>query len=134
MEECEGGWLVACGAPSHTIEFVGGGDVGSGGDSGEGQDSLGERGSGYGGFQYPTALTLVPGLGLVVRESGNDSDGRLLFFTTLDIIAMASMSAARVGWMVAVSRGALHRRGVTSNPTRVGSKGKQRRRVQEAPK
>jgi hypothetical protein len=30
VEECEGGWLVAC-RDSHTIEFVGGGDVGGGG-------------------------------------------------------------------------------------------------------
>ena len=99
---------------------------------GEGQASLGKRGSGDGEFNCPSALTLVPGLGVVVRELGND--GRVQFFATPDAIAMASMSATRVGWMVAVSRGALHRRGVTSNPTRVGSKGKQRRRVQDAPK
>jgi hypothetical protein len=127
VEECEGGWLVVC-FGSDTIEFVSG-DVHGGG---EGRASLGKEGTGDCDFSCPSALTLVPGLGLVVRELGND--GRVQFFATPDAIAMASMSATRVGWMVAVSRGALHRRGVTSNPTRVGSKCKQRRRVQEATK
>jgi hypothetical protein len=130
VEECEGGWLVVCfGFDTTGIEFVSG-DVRGGG--GVGGARLGEEGSGDGEFKLPSALALVPGLGLVVRELGND--GRVQFFATPDAIAMASMSATRVGWMVAVSRGALHRRGVTSNPTRVGSKGKQRRRVQEATK
>ncbi len=62
VEECEGGWLVACWG-SHTIEFVGG-DVG--GD--EGRARLGKWGSGDGEFNWPSALALVPGLGLVVRE------------------------------------------------------------------
>jgi hypothetical protein len=56
VEECEGGWLVACCDPSHTIEFVGGG---------VGRASLGEAGK---QFSWPSALALVPGLGLVVRE------------------------------------------------------------------
>ncbi len=62
VEECEGGWLVAC-SGSRTIEFVGGGGVG--------RARLGKWGSGDGEFSYPTALALVPGLGLVVREAGN---------------------------------------------------------------
>jgi hypothetical protein len=101
VEECEGGWLVAC-FDSHTIEFVDG-DVGG---DGVGRARLGEFGRGDGEFFGPTALALVPGLGLVVRETGNS---RLQFFATPDAIAMASMSAARVGWMVAVARGAAHR-------------------------
>jgi hypothetical protein len=74
VEECEGGWLVACDAPSHTIEFVGG-DVGGGG---VGRARLGKKGSGDGEFCFPSALALVPGLGLVVREMGNE--GRFQVF------------------------------------------------------
>jgi hypothetical protein len=63
VEECEGGWLVAR-YSSHTIEFVGG-DVGGGG---VGRARLGKVGRGDGEFFDPSALALVPGLGLVVRE------------------------------------------------------------------
>jgi hypothetical protein len=66
VEECEGGWLVAC-FDSQTIEFVGG-DVDGGG---VGRASLGKGGSGDGQFWSPSALALVPGLGLVVREITN---------------------------------------------------------------
>jgi hypothetical protein len=66
VEECEGGWLVAC-YGSHTIEFVGGG-VGGGG---VGRARLGKYGRGDGEFYNPSALALVPGLGLVVREYTN---------------------------------------------------------------
>jgi hypothetical protein len=73
VEECEGGWLVAC-YGSDTIEFVGG-DVGGGG---VGRARLGKGGSGDGEFWFPSALALVPGLGLVVREIFNE--GRLQVF------------------------------------------------------
>jgi hypothetical protein len=66
VEECEGGWLVAS-YDSHTIEFVGG-DVDGGG---VGRARLGMVGSGDGEFINPSALALVPGLGLVVREVSN---------------------------------------------------------------
>jgi hypothetical protein len=66
VEECEGGWLVAC-SNFNTIEFVSG-DVGGGG---VGRARLGKFGSGDGEFSCPSALALVPGLGLVVRESMN---------------------------------------------------------------
>ena len=102
VEECEGGWLVACWA-SHTIEFVGG-DV-DGGDVG--RASLREFGSGDGELEAPSALALVPGLGLVVQDSAEG--GRLQIFATPDTIAMASMSAARVGWMVGVARAIVRR-------------------------
>ncbi len=104
MEECEGGWwLVAC-HTSHTVEFVGAsGDMDRGG-----RASLGKRGRGDGEFSFPSALAMVPGLGLVARESG--SYGRVQFFTTPNTIAMASMSPCRVAWMVAVSRDLLCRR------------------------
>ncbi len=72
VEEVEGGWLVACGHPSHSVEFV---CDGVGGRRG-GRPSLGKagggEGSGDGEFHAPTALAVVPGLGLVVREYGND--------------------------------------------------------------
>ena len=99
VEECEGGWLVVC-RFSCSVEFVGG--------DGAGQATLGERGSGDGEFYGPTALALVPGLGLVVREFGND--GRLQVFATPDAIAMAAMSGVRVAWMVAAARGVARRR------------------------
>jgi hypothetical protein len=77
VEEVEGGWLVACDC-SHSVVFVGDGD---GGDCG-GRLSLGKagggEGSGDGEFDSPTALAVVPGLGLVVREDGNG--GRLRVF------------------------------------------------------
>jgi hypothetical protein len=118
VEECEGGWLVAC-ALAHTIEFVDGGADGGG-------VSLGKGGCGDGEFSWPSALALVPGLGLVVREQGNR--GRLQFFATPDAIAMASMSAARVGWMMAVARGAAHRGLIAArHRQQAGPTGKRRR-------
>jgi hypothetical protein len=59
VEECEGGWLVAC-FDSDTIAFVGG--------SGVSGARLGKFGCGDGEFMLPSALGLVPDLGLVVRE------------------------------------------------------------------
>jgi hypothetical protein len=112
VEECEGGWLVAC-IQSDTIQFVGGG--GGGGGGGAGRFTLGKRGWGWGEgpLNGPSALALVPGLGLVVREQ--NSGGRFQVFASPDAIAMASMSVARrVAWMVAVARGRLFRAGSTS--------------------
>jgi hypothetical protein len=91
VEECEGGWLVAC-HYSHTIEFASG-VVGGG----VARASLGKGGRGE--FFVPSALALVPGLGLVVRDCT-----RLQFFATPDAIAQASMSACRVAWLGAVAR------------------------------
>jgi hypothetical protein len=106
VEEVEGGWLVACWT-SHTVEFVCDGASGGGG----GRPSLGKAGggcgSGVGEFDYPTALAVVPGLGLVVRERGND--GRLQVFATPDALAMAAMSPCRVAWMTVVARAVLRR-------------------------
>jgi hypothetical protein len=68
VEESEGGWLVAC-IGSDIIQFVGGG---------VGRARLGSKGSGDGEFSCPSALALVPGLGLMVREYGNH--GRLQVF------------------------------------------------------
>jgi hypothetical protein len=127
VEECEGGWLVACGYPSHSIQFVsgsgdGGGDVGG--------VRLGKVGCGDGEFCWPSALALVPGQGLVVRDEA--SGGRLQFFATPDTIAMASvMSAWRVAWMVAVARGATHRAFIAArHRQQAGPTGKRRRQGQ----
>jgi hypothetical protein len=105
VEECEGGWLVAC-WDSDTVTHVDGclGDVGA---------PVGGRGSGAGEFKGPSALALVPGLGLLVREQGNR--GRLQVFATRDAIAMASMSACRVAWLACTARAALHRHGGRSS-------------------
>ncbi len=102
VEECEGGWFSACDG-SHTIDFVRHGDGG-----GVVRARLGKWGSGDRVFDGPCVLSLVPGLGMVVRELGNG--GRLLVFASPDVVAMASMSAARVAWMVGVARGVCHRR------------------------
>jgi hypothetical protein len=50
----------------------------------------------------PSALALVPGLGLVVRD--NFAGGRVQVYATPAVIAMATMSLVRVGWMGAVAR------------------------------
>ena len=60
MEECEGGWLVTC-IGSDTIEFVGG----------VSRTSLGKWGCENGDLWSPTSVALVPGLGLVLRDSVN---------------------------------------------------------------
>jgi hypothetical protein len=106
VEEVEDGWLVAC-SGSHTVEFVGGGAGGGRPSLGKagGGDSTGE-GRGGGEFVSPTALAVVPGLGLVVRDRG--IRGRLQVFATPDAIAMASMSTSRVAWMGAVARAVSH--------------------------
>ena len=106
VEECEGGWLVAC-TNSYTVDYVS--DSASGDGGGVGRPRLGNRGAGDGEFDCPSALALVPGLGpgLAVRETGND--GRLQFFASCDSIAMANMSPYRVAWMTGVARCAVAR-------------------------
>ncbi len=105
VEEVEGGWLVACG-DSHTVEFAGDGARGVGG----ARPFLGKAGGRAGGddgeFSVPTALTVVPGLGLVVREAFSQ---RLQVLATPDTIAMAAMSPSRVAWMAVVLRAQLVR-------------------------
>ncbi len=121
VEECEGGWLAACWA-SHTIEFVSSSsaDADANADAAAGaadvatsavdRARLGSHGSGDGQFVCPLSLALVPGLGLVVREDGKG--GWLQVFSTPDVIAMATMSPHRVGWMVAVVRSSVLSGGV----------------------
>jgi hypothetical protein len=63
VEECDGGWLVAC-CGSDTVEFI---------SSGLGEAvSLGRLGDAEGEFRGPSALALVPGVGLVVKVLVND--------------------------------------------------------------
>jgi hypothetical protein len=104
VEEVEDGWLVACGAPSHSVQFVCGG-VGSAVD---GRASLGKTvlGAWDGEPHDPIALAVVPGLGLVVRDLWNR---HLQVFTTQDTMAMAAMSPDRVAWMAVVMRAGLRR-------------------------
>ncbi len=105
VEECADGWLVAC-LGSNSIESVrGGGDAGGYSDARLAR--LGRHGSGHGEFISPCTLALVPDLGLVVRE--NDNGGCCQVFASPDAIAMASMSACRVAWMVGVVRGTARR-------------------------
>jgi hypothetical protein len=77
VEVVEGGWLAAC-AGLHRAVFVCDGD---GGGADGGRPSLGKAGGGSGRgdgeFNRPTALLIVPGLGLVVRDLHN---GRLQVF------------------------------------------------------
>jgi hypothetical protein len=100
VEVVEGGWLAAC-STSCKVEFVSNttGDVG-------GWPSLGGWGSRDGELMCPSALAVVPGLGLVVRE--DEGCGRLQVLAAHDSIAMTAMSCVRVAWMVAVARAALH--------------------------
>jgi hypothetical protein len=77
VEEVEGGWLVACGGWD-SVDFLG--DDGADDDD-DWEPYLGTDGGGPGvgdgEFCGPTALAVVPGLGLVVRE---DENGRLQVF------------------------------------------------------
>jgi len=52
----------------------------------------------------PLALATVPRLGLAVRHRRG-----VQFFATPDAVAVASMSLAKVAWMVAVCRGVSRR-------------------------
>jgi hypothetical protein len=92
VEECaDYGWAVADWAGKR-IRFVGGASD---------QSCLGKTGHRDGEFKFPSALAFVPGLGLVVRE--RDNGGRVQFFATPDVVAMASMSAIRTSWMMTVA-------------------------------
>ncbi len=100
VEEVDGGWLVAC-YYLHRVELACVGDGGFGGGWPSVGKAGGGAGSGDGEFWYPTALAVVPALGLLVREYGNR---RLQVFATPDAIVMAAMSPDRVAWMTAVAR------------------------------
>ncbi len=112
VEVVEGGWLAAC-SDSAKVEFVSNttGDIG-------GRPSLGKAGGGWGvgdgEFMCPSALAVVPGLGLVVREY--DDCGWFQVFAAHDTIAMTAMSCVRVAWMVAVARAALRHVALVSTP------------------
>ena len=97
---------------SNAIEFVSGddssGEPPAGGVGRPSRPRLGKSGRLDGEFMYPSAVPLVPGLGLVVLELGNG--GRVQFFASPDGIAMDSMSPHRVGWIAAVVRASAWRR------------------------
>jgi len=98
LEECEGGWLVVSSAISFFI-FVGNDDGGA-------PHCIGPENWATIGVDFPSALALVPGLGLAVRS---EARGGVFIFRTPDMVAMAAMSANRVAWMVGVHRGRLLR-------------------------
>ena len=102
VEECEGGWFVACyKLMGCSLTY---------GDSGFGP-TVRERDF-VGTVVYgATSLALVPGLGLIVYEAGAR---KVKLFATHDFIAMSAMSADRMGWMVAVARGIAARGRATS--------------------
>ena len=118
VQEFGGGWLVLASWGSHVVASV---PVAHGAASGDVHalpcpgpysglvvsSEVGEGDARDGELTSPSALALVPSLGLVVRELGGG--GRVHFFGTPDAIAMASMSCCRVGWFVAVARGTLRR-------------------------
>jgi hypothetical protein len=105
VEEAEGGWLVVC-ERWHAVGFLNAHDgysiwryLGR---------ADGAFGAGDGEFRYPASITTVPGLGVVVvREL---EGARMQVFVNRDTLSMASMSFARVAWMVGVARGVKHRR------------------------
>ncbi len=122
VEEWEGRWMVAC-SGSLSVEFVGGGEGGSG-------DAMvrvaGNLCSTHVTMWYTSRLAMVPGVGLVVKDvcssvphvspecthlrSGCSVVGRSQAFTTPDVLAMASVfRSVWVLWMVAAARAVLHR-------------------------
>jgi hypothetical protein len=125
LEECSGGWLVVGGwtavgsvalAPTPLIRFIEGHtnnvttvniDVNLSSTSFD-KPTFGGVTSLQTSLYSPSALALVPRLGVVVRvygSSGNVVTGSVQFLTSPDSIAMASMSTFRVAWMVATFRG-----------------------------
>ncbi len=130
VEEVEGGWLAVCHG-SDTVEFV---CDGVGGVC-DGWPTLGKAGGGGGRgdgeFNGPTALAVVPGLGLVVREWIYE---RLQVFATPDAIAMAAMSPNRVAWMGAVAQAVLRRRVHVPPRARATKRGRGRAQVDPEPK
>jgi hypothetical protein len=70
VEEVVGGWLAPCHLAGQVVFLPDGRGVRPSGSQPSG-GVLGDLGSGPGQFEAPVALALAPGLGLVVRESGN---------------------------------------------------------------
>ena len=115
MEECDNGWLVSCWGSSSVVlashaEGKGGLRVPSGA-----RTILRAAEPGV-DFLLPSALALVPWLGLLVREEARQ--GRIQVFATPDVMAMSGMSENRVAWMGSVVRGVRQRmlqRGAVDN-------------------
>ncbi len=71
------------------------------------------------GFQNPTAVAMVPGWGMLVRDGAHG--GRVQVFSTAQEVtatAMMLMSEVRVAWMVAVWTGILAWHGLDHIPAR----------------
>jgi hypothetical protein len=98
VEECRGGWLVASDG-ARTVTMVGHGGDGCGEHGPDPVPAVLCRVSGH-----PSALALLPGLGLVVRMYD-----QVQLLVTPDATAMDAMSHDRAAWMVAVYRAVLSR-------------------------
>ncbi len=122
VEEYQGGWAVTC-EDTDSVEFL----VSDGGAiSNQGhRHTLGGYGRRDGQFDSPSALAIVPGLGLFVRDVIAE---RLQFFSTPDIIAMSAMSPLRVAWLAAVARGVRHRQNSRQHQVQPQRPGQRRRR------
>jgi hypothetical protein len=79
-------------------------------------------------WSLPRALVRVPGLGLLVRQTGSK---RWLLRRCLDPVeaAMHAMYAMRVAWIVATVRGGLFRRGILSSHTRSTNRTRKRKKT-----
>ena len=98
VEALEGGWLVATDSDApDSIEFVGV-------DGGQRVPLVREDRP----PAHPSALALLPGIGLAVKESSMDSRS-VCVFGLPDAVALASLSLPRGAWMGAVVRAALRR-------------------------
>ena len=115
IEECCSGWLVACWC-SDSVEHVSHAmGTGKAGLRVPGARSTRAAEPGV-DFLLPSALALVPWLGLLVREEARQ--GRIQVFATPDVMAMSGMSENRVAWMGSVVRGVRQRmlqRGAVDN-------------------
>jgi hypothetical protein len=122
IEECCSGWLVACwcsDSVEHVSHAMGTGKAGLRVPGA--RSTLDAAGPGV-DFMLPSALALVPSLGLLVREEARQ--GRIQVFATPDVMAMAAMSAYRVAWIGSVARGVMRRqlkRGALADEARRGA-------------
>ncbi len=94
---CDNGWLVTC-LFTNSVKFIKDEGIAE-----HDEDTLGSFGHELGYFHWPSVVAIVPDLGIVVREKGNEC--RVQVFAAQDTMAMRTMSKTRVAWMVAVARG-----------------------------
>lgn len=103
VEECDGGWLVPSAEGPRPLLFVPAPE--------EDGKCLDVAGTDYGIELGVTALTMVPGLGLVVRDFK-----RVVVFGVPSMVAMDALSATRVAWIGVVLRATRWRRARSDQP------------------